>query len=298
LGKTHFGNKTHSGNLIMRKSIAAFGVGILLASVNHHSAAAADMTLTKAPPPMLAPAATWTGFYVGGNVGYGWVDPTVSFNANPEPVGGGLAGLVQSGQPATFDMMSAIGGVQIGYNYQLNRQWLAGVETDFDFGDVKGSGSANNLSSIHVPFSSTADERIGWFSTFRGRLGYLPVNNLLLYATGGFALAGVKEKVAYNNNGGGTVADQDGNCAVGAGACYTGSSSRNVQGWTAGGGLEYAFADRWSVRTEYLYIDLGDNNFTESVPISNTPGVPASTINVHYTPTILQVVRASLNYRF
>jgi outer membrane immunogenic protein len=283
----------------MRNSAAAIGIGIGLSILTHQGANAADLILRKAPPPApAAPAPTWTGFYAGANAGYGWVDPTASFTANPEPAGGGLAGLVQSGPPIDFNMMSAVGGGQLGYNWQSSQQWLAGVEADIDFGNLQGGGSANYLSSIHQAMASTADERVDWFSTIRGRLGYLPLNNLLLYGTGGVAIAGVKQDVAYNNNGAATVADQDGNCAPGPGACYAGSSSRTAIGWTAGGGLEYAFADRWSARTEYLYIDLGDNNFTESVPYTNTPGVPASTINVHYTPTILQVVRAGLNYRF
>jgi outer membrane immunogenic protein len=283
----------------MRISCTAVFIGATLTALTTMPGLAADMMMTKAPPPVsAAPAPTWTGFYVGGNVGYGWVDPTASFTANPEPAGGGLAGLLQSGPPVDFTMASAIGGGQLGYNWQVDRQWLVGFEADFDFGNLKGGGAANTLTSIHQPMTSTADERVDWFSTIRGRLGFLPVNNLLLYGTGGVAIARLKQDVAYNNDGIGAPADQDGNCAPGPGACYAGTSSRTAVGWVAGGGLEYAFADHWAVRAEYLYLGFGDNDFTESVPFTNTPGIPASTINVHYTPTIIQTVRTGLNYRF
>ncbi len=283
----------------MRTSCTAVFIGATLAALTGAPGLAADMMLTKAPPISAAPAPTWTGFYVGGNVGYGWVDPTASFAANPAPLGGGLVDLVGAGAPVTFDMVSAVGGVQLGYNYQLNAQWLIGAEADFDFSGLRGSGVSNNTPPVvPFPFGSTADERVNWFGTERLRLGFLPSNNLLVFGTGGIAQGGIKQNVSYNNNGPVLIADADGNCATGPGNCYNGSSSRIATGWAAGGGLEYAFAEHWSVRAEYLYVNLGDNNFTESVPASNTPGVPASTINVHYTPTIIETVRAALNYRF
>jgi outer membrane immunogenic protein len=272
--------------------------GCVLAATTFGPAKAADMA-TKAPPPMItAPAMSWTGFYVGGNFGYGWSDPTATFAPNPAPSGGGLVGLIGAGAPVSFDMSGAVGGIQLGYNWQVNQHWLVGVETDFDFSGLRGDGSSQNNTSINFPFSSTANENIDWFGTVRARLGFLPTNNLLVYGTGGYAHGSVKQNVTYVNNGGNTVADQDGNCAVGPGACYTGSSSRLANGWAAGGGLEYAFAEHWSVRAEYLYIDLGDNTLTESVPSSNTPGIPASAITAHYTATTLQTIRGGLNYRF
>lgn len=273
-------------------------IGVALVLLTARPGPAAAMMLTKAPPAAAAPAQTWTGFYVGGNVGYGWVDPTASFTANPPPAGGGLVGLIGSGVPVTFDMTGAIGGVQLGYNYQFNQQWLIGFETDFDFAGLKGSGSSNNNTAINFPFTSTADERVNWFGTERIRFGFVPLNNVLLFGSGGFAQGSIKQNASYVNNGANPVADQDGTCSPGPGNCYTGSSTRVATGWAAGGGFEYAFADHWSIRAEYLYVDLGGNGFSELVPASNTPGIPASTINVQYTTTIIQTVRAALNYRF
>jgi outer membrane immunogenic protein len=279
----------------MRTSFTGILTGAALTSLAAAPAFAADMMLTKAPPLSTAAAPTWTGFYVGGNVGYGWVDPTATFTANPASY---LGTIIGAGAPVTFDMVGALGGVQVGYNWQLNAQWLAGAEVDFDFAGFKGSGTSSNNTLIGVPFSSTADEHVNWFGTERLRFGYLPSNNVLLYGTGGVAQGGVKQSVSYVNGSPFGIFDADGDCALGPSGCYIGSSSRIATGWAAGGGLEYAFADHWSVRAEYLYINLGDNNFSESVAASNTPGVPASTISVHYSPTILQTLRVGMNYRF
>jgi outer membrane immunogenic protein len=278
-----------------------FFLSLILAGVVTASASApsraADIMSAPPPPPMAAPAWTWTGFYIGANAGYGWTSTSASFTNGPIPSGGGLASLLGPGNPVSFDAVNGLGGVQIGFDWQIASFMLIGIETDFDFTNLRGSNSASNTSLIVSPFTSTAEQRVQWFGTVRGRVGFLPWDNLLIYATGGFAHGGVKQDVAYNDNGNG-VADQDGNCNVGPGACYTGSSSRIAIGWAAGGGLEYAFWRHWSVRAEYLFIDLGAHTFNETVPSSNTPGIPPSTMVAHFNETELQVLRAGVNFRF
>ncbi len=121
--------------------------------------------------------------------------------------------------------------------------------------------------------------------------------NLLVYGTGGFAYGHVKQSIAYNNNTG-TPADFDGICPAGPATCYVGSSSRIATGWTVGGGLEYALMNHWTIRAEYLYVNLGGNGLTESVVGGVTPGFAPSTINAQYNDIALHIARVGANYKF
>ncbi|HMN72032.1 MAG TPA: porin family protein [Rhodoblastus sp.] len=127
------------------------------------AAFAADLPSRKAPPPIYtspAPVFSWTGFYIGANVGYGWMD---AFNKGVVFAPGGLA------DPHG----GIVGGGQIGYNYQFSPMFVAGLETDF-----QGSGVGGGITARKTP----------WFGTVRARLGVTPfAAPVMLYATGGFA---------------------------------------------------------------------------------------------------------------
>jgi outer membrane immunogenic protein len=128
-------------------------------------------------------------------------------------------------------------------------------------------------------------------------LGYLPTNNLLVYGTGGFAYGRMKQDIAYNNNTG-APSNFDGACPTGPATCYAGSSARFATGWTAGGGFEYALMNNWTVRAEYLYVNLAGNTLPESVLGGVFPGFAPSTINAQYDDLALHLVRAGMNYKF
>jgi outer membrane immunogenic protein len=141
------------------------------------TASAADLgpapLYTKAPP--IAPF-SWTGFYLGGNVGWGWLkDDGDPFCINPAGVLNGLGCRTTSVPGAQIDGNGVIGGGQLGYNWQTGI-WVFGVETDFQGSDIKGSVN------IPGPFATVgggapggtafiADEMLDWFGTLRGRLG-------------------------------------------------------------------------------------------------------------------------------
>jgi hypothetical protein len=146
-------------------AFALFTIGILTGS----SAFAADMA-TKAAPAPPAPATTWTGFYVGANGGWGGKDPTVTFAPNDfllsaTTCGGSFGGTCA--QPASFNLNGALGGLQIGYNRQIDQTWLLGLEADFDWSTIKGTGiSPNfNLASATANAQFVASENIDWFGT-------------------------------------------------------------------------------------------------------------------------------------
>jgi outer membrane immunogenic protein len=223
---------------------------------------------TKAP--MIAPW-SWTGFYLGGNVGYSWGNQSATVtDLSGDP-------LASSGS----NLNGVIGGGQIGYNYQINSIVL-GIEADIQGSGQKGDGSfglpgspcgPNVIACFPTPATLGDDtDKLAWFGTVRGRLGYA-AGRLLPYVTGGWA---------YGN---GTVS---GTTTTGSTATTYSSSTNYTEGWTVGGGLEWAFADHWSAKFEYLYIDFGNGPI---VPISPTLNLTTG----HMTDNI---GRVGVNYRF
>lgn len=196
----------------------------------------------------------------------------------------------------------ALGGFQIGYDWQFNQAWLAGGEADFDLSSISGNGTSNFFSppvgGLGNTLQQATDERVKWFGTVRARIGYLVSNSLLIYGTGGFAYGRATESARYFNPGpfGGFIGGL-GSCPAGS-LCYAGSSARVSTGWTAGGGFELPVMNHWTVKAEYLYVSLGGNNFTESNLPSVSVPAPTASITAHFSDTNFHVVRGGLNYRF
>jgi outer membrane immunogenic protein len=262
-------------------------------------AVAADIPV-KAPSreaPVVAPF-SWTGWYVGGNVGggRGHRDFTVTTNDLA------AASLITGPPPAgPFRVSGAIGGVQLGYNWQFHPNWLLGFETDFEWSDMEGSRALAQTSVGLGTFSilHTVEEKTKWFGTVRGRVGWLLGQNLLVYATGGFAYARIERSGSYLNTGslGFVIVGSPGVICLGGTTCFAGASSTTATGWTAGGGFELPFAQRWSLKAEYLRVDLGSGKSFTEVAISSGAAAPAS-FNVNLNRATFNVVRAGLNYHF
>ncbi len=276
-----------------RVSIAA--IAAVAALTFSQIAYSADMP-TRAPAAPPVATYNWTGFYVGGNVGGGWgrhhgVD---SFQANdPDTVFFFVSG--GTPPPASFNSSGVIGGLQLGYNWQINRELLLGVETDFDWSGIKGSSITPYAPFGASGFVSSFDERIKWFGTVRGRLGYLPTDNLLAYVTAGFAYGRVKHTGNIVNNSLTTLLESAAACDPGA-TCNVGSGSSTVGGWTLGGGLEYAIWQRWTIKAEYLYVSLGQKSLTETF-LNGSPSFPQS-FDARFNRTNFNVTRLGVNYRF
>jgi outer membrane immunogenic protein len=267
--------------------------------------AAIPALATDVAPPMpvkalIAPAWSWTGFYIGANVGGGWGSRSADYSANDQAA---AALFADGGTPpsTSFKSSGALGGLQLGYNWQFDRNWLVGVEADFDGSGMKGSGSGAGIITVGpTPFTATVDERIEWFGTVRARLGYLPADNLLTYVTGGFAYGRVEHSGRYSapsgvgfGAGGYSV-----NCVVGAASCFAGSSSSVASGWTAGAGLEYAIWKNVTFKAEYLYVSLGSKSVTETaLAVDNLFGGTPASFNAN-SRTSFNVARVGLNYHF
>jgi outer membrane immunogenic protein len=288
----------------MRRVLLASVAATVLSVGFGYSALGADLPIyTKAPPI----AYSWTGFYAGVDVGYAWKDPTVTYTPN-DPVSlafltGGVGGPIA---PISFTDKGAFGGGQLGYNWQLNRSWLLGVETDFNGSSITGQGTASSLflsGNVDHPAVSpliSAEQEIEWFGTVRARAGWLPTNDLLLYGTGGFAYGKVGENVSLQTNNS-ITRDIGGFSAVcvANSPCYLGSSSRIATGWTAGAGVEYRVpGTNASFKLEYLYVNLGAGNTVTAVAQGVDAGTTASSFGAHYSSIDFNTVKLGLNWHF
>jgi outer membrane immunogenic protein len=255
--------------------VVAIAGSIVLASTV--SALAADMAV-KAPVAPPVAVYNWTGFYVGGNIGYAWGNGDTFFN--PLPTAAAFVNL----RPQTLspDPKGVLGGVQAGYNWQAGR-FVLGVEADIQAADIKGDVVVTPIIQNNgTPFPSgflSAHQRINWFGTARVRGGITATDRLLLYVTGGLAYGDVDYAAQTDFRPVGTAA-------------YPAAFTRTKVGWTAGAGGEWAFAQNWSAKVEYLYMDLG-NESTIANPIVVLP------FQVGYTwKTQEHIARVGVNYKF
>lgn len=237
------------------------------------AAQAADLAarpFTKAPP--LIAVSPWTGWYAGINGGGAWSTGTGSLRDNSSPAVLG-AGVAVGFTPLSLDAKhnGGFGGGQIGYNWQTG-SWLLGIEAD-----IQGASIGSTASSVtNIGIVRSAQDNIGWFGTLRGRAGFV-ADNVLFYGTGGLAYGNVKSSfhnVALNNE------------TIG------GSVSATRAGWAAGAGIEWAFAPQWTLKGEYLHIDLG------STDVSGLDSLPPPNIAVYRFKHEFDSARIGVNYRF
>ncbi|MES2196991.1 MAG: outer membrane protein [Pseudomonadota bacterium] len=288
-----------------RKLVAALLTGCALAGYSG-DAEAADL---RVKAPVAVPVYSWTGFYLGAHAGYGWRNPTVAFTAN-DPAAFAISCGGNNGStcvpPASFRGDGVLGGLQAGYNWQFNQSGVIGAEADFAWTSMGGEATSTFLMQplLFPPGTSTfrASEDVKWFGTVRGRLGWLPTSQLLIYGTAGFAYGRVDEDLNLNGQAGSNFV-QGGfvhNCGNPAAAprCYVGSSSRIATGWAAGAGLEHALGNNVSLKAEYLYVNLG--NVATSAAVSALlvgPNQTAASFTASHREDF-HVARVGVNYRF
>jgi outer membrane immunogenic protein len=186
-------------------------------------ASAADLgTRMPTKAPLMPVAFSWTGFYVGGNIGWGWSSGDGTFD-----------GLGPVGVPVSGDGNGFLGGGQVGYNWQTGPV-VFGIETDF-----QGSSGSGDLNGAAGGVSITGGTlKTPWFGTIRGRLGYA-WDRWMVYVTGGGAYGHLDYSGTLSTTG-------------------AFSSSTDYWTWTAGGGIEASLWDHWSAKLEYLYVATPD----------------------------------------
>lgn len=294
-----------------------------------NSATAADLPSRKDPfLPSPAPS-NWTGFYVGLNAGGTWSNtPTLNFTSNPDyllPVTlpGMTAGninyamthlLAHTGNVPTGNSLNFIGGGQAGYSWAFLERGLFSLEADFQGTAGSGGSNGSRSSYLAVPNNNnnafrtallSGGDRLDYFGTARGRLGYFLDPSLLVYGTGGFAYGGVTVNAStYSAN----IADHSeirSDVHV-SGLPNFSSRTRSgvVVGWTVGAGAEWMFWRNWSAKLEYLYYDLGTatQNYDTMSRIRFPAGSPGQVlyVNSSYAQARLNgnLVRTGVNYHF
>jgi outer membrane immunogenic protein len=283
-----------------------------------------------------APVYTWTGFYVGGNVGGSWgnartdIAGSANFFALPADLGTAFPANVAFADSNTTRLNGVIGGGQIGYNYQFSPRWVLGFEAD-----IQGSGERGSNTFVD-PFSTTPctkpavgqmcavmaapftlngtattayDAKINWFGTVRGRLGFLITDQILLYGTGGLAYGRVELSGITNVNGSELVPSPPTRIPFVPGATAF-SESKIKAGYAVGGGIEgkcsYLLPAGWTWKAEYLYVDLGSLDTAAPFPGVFVPGgnplfpstSPFTGAITTHTRFTDNIVRVGLNYKF
>jgi outer membrane immunogenic protein len=173
-----------------------------------------------------------------------------------------------------------IGGGQIGYNWQ-GGNWLFGIEADLDATGQKGTLNCNTVIALVTTICSD-EQKLSWLGTVRGRLG-LTADRWLIYATGGLAYGEIRSTPALTFVVG----------APGVSTTFPPPSTHWKAGWTVGAGVEGALAGNWTVKLEYLYVDLG--TVSDIFPLVPLP--PGFHLDVDKRIQD-HVVRIGLNYRF
>lgn len=255
------------------------------------AASAADLparTYTKAPA-VVAPVYNWTGFYVGVNAGGAWgsSDPTTTTIFSP-------TGYFATTSPGAIAIAGAqrinssgfTGGLTAGYNWQASN-FVFGLESDFNYFGLKGSSTGTGIYPCCAPTAFTVKSSVStdWLITVRPRVGVLVSPGLLLYGTGGLAVGNVKGSFVFTD----TFATAAESAAI----------SATRVGWTAGAGGEYALMNGWSLKGEYLYVDLGRATTTSTNLTAFVPPIPFPTnVFTHSVNLRSNIVRVGLNYKF
>jgi outer membrane immunogenic protein len=238
-------------------SLALIVIGTSIAS-------AADLPTVPPIAPLSAPSFfSFTGFYVGGNLGGAWTQANTSdtiFALNFERNGNGVF----------------IGGGQAGFNYQFGYA-LVGIEGDFDWIAKNNSDDNILIGPLGNSLQLTSDNK--WISTLAARFGFVLESSLLVYGKAGAGWVG---------NNGFTLTD------LTTGQSFTGLNSSTSTGWLGGVGFEWAFAPSWTVKLEYDYLGINSRTFTV-----NGAALPALTGDTFAVANRnVQMGKVGVNYLF
>jgi len=252
----------------MMKKILLGTVGLIALSLTAPASAAdiAARPITKAPPPP-PPVYDWSGFYIGGNGGWGSSRKCWDLFTPPP----GVVLVTTLAPEGCHDATGGTVGGQIGYRWQASN-WVFGIEGQGNWADFRGQN--NSLFFVSPLFAPDFNRsRIDAFGLLTGQVGYA-WNNVLLYVKGGGAVTG----------------DRYDTFAIPSGLLI--SSARETRwGGTVGVGLEYGFAPNWSVGVEYDHLFMGNRNITLTTPAGLFDGTDRIRQDV-------DIVTARINWHF
>jgi outer membrane immunogenic protein len=232
-----------------------------------------------APPPVLI--FTWTGLYLGGQIGYAWGNDNFFYTAS-DPVSGLVFTPTVSSSPS-----GVIGGAHVGFDYQIDKPgggFVLGIE-----GSVDGISLSNTVAAGFAAFggsSVSASTNTDIQGSIRGRFG-IAWDRLLAYGTGGVAFGGFNTSFSTSGNNNGNPFNA------------SDSFSNTRVGWTAGGGIDYAVTNIWSVFAEYRYTDFGTVGNTQlaTAVFRTVPGLTGGALSATRTLSQSQV-QVGFSYKF
>jgi outer membrane immunogenic protein len=265
----------------MKKLLIAIIAGAAFCGV---PALAADMAVkAPPPPPPPAPVYSWTGFYVGGDVGALWTKANGVWDPLPDVIDFGEFEIFGDLNKTAF-----VGGLHAGYNWQFAPTWVVGIEGDWSWpDDAKTSFNQpwdNFITGIRPSTQTSMSIAPDWLATVRGRIGYLVTPSALLYFTGGGAWADVNYTASAMNEPAPTYVAST-------------SFSKTVSGYVLGGGLEWVLWSHWSVRAEYLFYHLNTN--TGVVTFDSTGNFPPFFASgFSWSNLDIQTARVGASYKF
>lgn len=233
-------------------------------------------TCASAPAADKAIPYDWTGVYAGLNAGYGWADQNSLVNRDLTNLSDHIDALSNG-----FGVNGTSVGAEFGYNYATGPNMVIGLEGDFGWANVNGSVSTSFFDVGGGPGGSDITRinelgtDYGFMASIRPRIGYTS-GQILLYATGGLAIAGYNDSLRYSDDQGGANKIE---------------SNKTALGWTAGLGAEVALENDWSVKGEYLHSDFGSS----TVSTGGYWGTSSSSFTINHT---VDLVRIGLNKKF
>lgn len=258
-------------------ALAALGVGLYFFMTRPASAEGVG-TPSSIAGPVTGVGTNWSGFYIGGHAGKGWGkwDGPISYDdhnhAWPQPQ------YTFDASGGSMDGQEWLGGLQVGANYQTGA-WVFGIEADVSWTDMTGSGSFTPYPNNEDSPAWAINTKLDMMGTVRGRLGYA-TGPMLLYATGGMAWGTTESSIVpdYGTYAGGH-----------------GTSDQTHIGWAAGGGVEWALGSNWTMRAEYLFIDLGEKDYAYT---GKTISGGAYDTDHYHADLQIHTARMGINYRF
>ena len=272
--------------------------------VSGGSALAADKRVTAGTTAagVLSPY-NWTGFYLGGNVGYGFGQSRTDVFFSDAGTG---TPLLATGSSSKFN--GVLGGAQTGYNWQAG-YWLLGLEVDIQHTNQRATTSYvcpgtlcnSGIAGFDAPASLVHTQELDWFGTLRARVGVTATPDALLYATGGLALAGISHVGTISGASLTPVLDENGAPALDANTNPITTRGSNTAGlfdqttklgWAAGVGVETHLIGNLSGKIEYLHMNFAADSVSAGNPNNATP----LALGLHSRITD-DIVRVGLNYR-
>jgi outer membrane immunogenic protein len=231
----------------------------------------------KAPPAPLALPGSWTGFYVGGNAGL-LLGKDATDSPRLHSVG---AGSIRNLETFNLSPQGGLAGVQAGFNWQVSRRFVVGVEGDFQWTNANVESCVLRcLDPILSGGGLLYRQTLSSFGTFRGRAGWTNGPSLF-YLTGGGAYGRVETDVTHTQP------------LIG----HLSNVREGKSGWTAGGGLELQVAGNLTAKVEYLYLDLGKTG-GQAVLNGTQPGGLVDLSTYGFSSRLHEhVFRAGLNYK-